>query len=200
RDEQGEAEEDEGGVTHSELLAGRLFAVLAALDEAALARALGEDQHLVEAREVHRRRDLGLLVEAELAPHDPRHAADEDRRREALAEARGVDEVADADVVLAAQVLDVREVAVVLAGAAEHPAGARALDDHVDGARAIDGEQHVAVATPGAAHLPDQALRRDHGHAGPHVVALAAVEAHASHAEEARDVAPDDLRADELAA
>ena len=159
------------------------------------ARRRHEHEHRFQAREVHRRRRVDVLVAPELALHDLRHARDRDAAREPLALAAGDEQVADLDLVARVDHLDLARVARRIARAAHEAARVRALVLDVDAERRVDGELHVHRVARDVQHGADDAVGRDHGHVRPDV-ARALVEHDARDAEELGEVLADDLRAD----
>ena len=124
--------------------------------------ALADDQqHLVDPREVHGRRQLRVVEQRGAAVVDGAHPPHRDAAREQAAPAGGDDEVADLDA--AAVTRHVLE-AQGAAGLALHDAlGARAHDVRAHRRRGIGEDLDDGGAGPHVDDAADQTVGRDHG-------------------------------------
>lgn len=144
----------------------------------ARAAAEGEDhEDLFQRAEVDGRRDLDLLVEPIGAPGDLCDAANGQIAREDPRRPAGDDEVADLHFLTAQQVVEAAEVAVASVLAAQQPAAAGPLDQHVDGALRIDRQGHVGVGAIDPTDAAHDAVGRHHRQPAAHGVG-AAIDAH----------------------
>src|SRR4051812_26459495 len=82
-----------------------------------LVRGGGEDQDLLEPREIDRGLRRHLLVDAEIPPGDLRHGGDGDALREAAADAARDEQIAHLDLVGALHVLHLARVLALVAAA-----------------------------------------------------------------------------------
>src|ERR1019366_1691962 len=136
---------------------------------ALVARRGHEDEHVVEAREVDRRRRVDVLITTELALHGLRDPGDGNAAREPSSLAAGHEEIADLDVVARVDHLDFAAVAGGVSGPADEAAGARPLVFDVDAEGRVDRELHVDRVACDVEDRADHAVRGDDRHVRPDV-------------------------------